>query len=47
MNEILQENAGYQNSITQKLKNIAEEVQNSEKEQPVILNLFRMNLRLA
>jgi predicted GTPase len=30
MNDILQENASYQNSITEKLKAIAEEVKSSE-----------------
>lgn len=30
MNEILQENASYQNSITEKLKEIAAEVKSSE-----------------
>lgn len=45
MNEILQENANYQSSITQKLKDIAEEVKQSEKLQPVTLELFRMSPR--
>jgi hypothetical protein len=34
MNEILQENAGYQNGITEKLKAIASEVKSSEEKHP-------------
>jgi hypothetical protein len=45
MNGILQENASYQNSITEKLKNIAEEVKVAEKEQPVSSFLIRMSLK--
>lgn len=36
MNEILQENASYQNSITEKLKEIAAEVKSAEEKQPVL-----------
>lgn len=47
MNQILQENASYQNGITEKLKAIAEEVKTAEQQHPVFANPRRTSRKPA
>ncbi len=45
MNAILTQNANFQQTITQKLKQIAQEVKDSQNKKPVISLLHRTSLR--